>query len=68
MRPGSVINYFGGLKETAKALRISETAVKHWLRPGGQVGWIAQQLIEHISIGLLKANRPKRKKRPQEIE
>ncbi len=49
----NVINFFGGVTATAKALGISKSTVSIW-KP--EIPWKYALLIEKITQGTLKAN------------
>jgi predicted site-specific integrase-resolvase len=57
MEPQNVVDYFGGITQTARALDISYQAVRKWIK-SGEVPIQRQYQIQVITDGELEADSP----------
>lgn len=56
MTPEQVIKHFGGVNNTARALKVAPPSISEWLS-NGRVPELRQFQIQHMTHGKLKAKR-----------
>lgn len=53
MQPNQVVEHFGGIRATARALKIAAPSVSNWIKRGA-VPALRQYQLEHLTNGKLK--------------